>query len=130
MGKRRTKQSNAPYRSKFEASIGASLKRRGAKHGYEVDKLAYTVPKTKHTYTADWTLSNGIVVESKGRLTVHDRKKMLYVRESNPSLDIRFVFQRASNPIRKGSKTTYADWCNKNGFKWAEGDIPDDWINE
>ena len=32
--------------------------------------------------------------------------------------------------IRKGSKTTYGDWCDKNGIVWAEKQIPEDWFSE
>lgn len=128
MGKR--KRSNEGYRSKFEASIGASLRERGVDERYEAEVLHYMTPCLWHKYTPDWSLGNGIVIEAKGRLTAADRKKMIYVKDANPHLDIRFVFQRASNPIRKGSKTTYADWAEKNGFKWAEGDIPTQWIKE
>ena len=28
------------------------------------------------------------------------------------------VFMKATCPIRKGSKTTYADWAEKNGIEW------------
>jgi len=45
-------------------------------------------------------------------------------------LDIRFVFLRASNKIYKGSKTTYAAWCERHGFEWAEGSIPTDWYKK
>ena len=30
--------------------------------------------------------------------------------------------------IRKGSKTTYADFCEKHGIVWAEKEIPTDWL--
>lgn len=40
------------------------------------------------------------------------------------------MFSRARTPIYKGSKTTYADWCEKNGFQWAEKLIPREWIEE
>jgi hypothetical protein len=59
-----------------------------------------------------------------------DRKKHLLVKEQNPNLDIRFLFQNSKNKINKGSKTTYADWAIKNGFKFADKIVPDEWINE
>lgn len=30
--------------------------------------------------------------------------------------------------ISKGSKTSYADFCNKNGFLYADKEIPDEWL--
>lgn len=120
------------YRSKFEKSVGGLLEEANVSFRYEnkKDVLKYVQPATEHTYTPDFVLPNGIIVETKGRLTMYDRKKMVLVRESNPDKDIRFVFQRANNKIRKGSKTTYAKWAEKNGFKWAEGSIPQEWIDE
>lgn len=126
---RRTR-SNAGYRSKFEESIGDSVRARGFEERYEKIKMSYTVPERAATYTPDWDLGNGVIVEAKGRLTAADRKKMLLVKAANPGADIRFVFQRASNPIRKGSKTTYAAWCDQHGFPWAEGNIPTSWLKE
>lgn len=76
----------------------------------------------------DFVLPNGIIVEAKGRLTDHDRKKMVLVKEQNPEFDIRFVFSRPNNPIYKGSKTTYAAWADKHGFIYAKDRIPPTWL--
>ena len=45
-------------------------------------------------------------------------------------IDLRFVLQSPNGKIYKGSKTTYAQWCEKNGFKWAKKEIPQEWIDE
>jgi hypothetical protein len=118
------------YRSKFESKIAKALVLCGQKVKYEVEVIEYTIPESNHKYTPDFLLPNGIRIEAKGRLTAEDRKKMLWVKRSNPDLDIRFVFMRGASPIRKGSKTTYGMWAEKNGFKWAEKTIPETWINE
>ena len=34
----------------------------------------------------------------------------------------------AKTKIRKGSKTTYGDFCDKNGIIWAEKNIPESWL--
>ena len=39
-----------------------------------------------------------------------------------------FVFHNSKNKIRKGSKTTYADWCVKHGFQFADKTIPSAWL--
>lgn len=78
------------------------------------------------TYTPDFVLANGVIVEAKGRLTVHDRKKHMQIKAQHPELDIRFVFQY-NNPITKGSKTRYTDWADKHGFIWAMKTIPKEW---
>jgi len=52
----------------------------------------------------------------------------LLIKEQNPKLDIRIVFQNENQKIRKGSKTTYADFCNKHGILFASKEIPEDWL--
>lgn len=128
---RRSKMNkNTPYKSNFEYGTAQNLKKRRVKFKYESKKIKYVKPATTHTYTPDFELPNGIIVETKGKFTAEDRYKHLCVRESNPELDIRFVFQRAKQPIRKGSPTTYGDWATENGFKWADKEVPKEWIKE
>ena len=55
---------------------------------------------------------------------------MALVKEQHKDLDIRMVFMHAKNKIYKGSKTTYADWCNKHGYIWAEKTIPMEWLKK
>jgi hypothetical protein len=59
-----------------------------------------------------------------------DRKKHLLVKEQNPNMDIRFVFSNSKNKITKKSKTTYGDWCEKNGYKYSDKIIPNEWFLE
>ena len=115
------------YRSGLEDVISKDLKDRGVDFGYETVKINWKLVENK-TYTPDFILPNGIIIESKGRFVPDDRKKHLKVREQNPDLDIRFVFSNSKNKIRKGSKTTYAMWCEKNNFLYADKRIPEEWI--
>jgi hypothetical protein len=115
------------YRSGLEDVISKDLKDRGVDFGYETVKINWKLVENK-TYTPDFILPNGVIIESKGRFVPDDRKKHLKVREQNPDLDIRFVFSNSKNKIRKGSKTTYAMWCEKNNFLYADKRIPDEWI--
>lgn len=117
------------YRSNFEKEVADRLKEDGIKYDYEPadGKVKYTTKE--RTYTPDFILSNGIIVETKGRLTVHDRTKHKLIQEQHPELDIRFVFQY-DNPIFKGSKTRYSDWAEKHGFKWAIRYVPKKWAKE
>lgn len=117
------------YRSGLEDRISEQLKSLGVDFTYELLKLKYEVNETR-TYTPDFKLPNGIIVESKGRFVAADRKKHLLVKQQHPTLDIRFVFSNSKAKISKGSKTSYADWCNKNGFTYAEKLIPKEWIDE
>jgi hypothetical protein len=120
----------AGYRSGLEESTAADLKSRGVHAPLEPYKIEYTKPETKHSYTPDFELPNGIIIETKGRLVIDDRKKHVLIKKQRPELDIRFLFEYAKGKIRKGSKTTYAMWAEKNGFKWAQKTIPQEWIDE
>jgi hypothetical protein len=68
------------------------------------------------------------LVETKGRWVIEDRKKHLLIKKQHPELDIRIVFQNAKTKIRKGSKTTYGDYCDKHGIIWAEKNVPESWL--
>lgn len=92
--------------------------------------MVYTIPASDHQYTPDFQLANGILIEAKGLFDVDDRRKHLLIKKQYPHLDIRFVFQNPKNKIYKGSKTTYADWCDKYGFKYATKLIPASWFKE
>jgi hypothetical protein len=115
------------FRSGLEEQLHALLQEKGVDGEYEQHKINYTIPESKHTYTPDFRLPNGIYVETKGRFVTEDRKKHLLIKQQHPHLDIRFVFQNSKNKIRKGSKTTYADWCIKYGFQFADKTIPEEW---
>ena len=116
------------FRSGLEMTIDESLKSKGIDGEYEKHIIQYTKPETHHKYHPDFKLPNGIFVETKGRFLTDDRKKHLLIKAQNPNLDIRFLFQNSKTKISKASKTTYADWCIKHGFKFADKDIPEDWL--
>ena len=118
------------FRSNFEWEIAKQLIWQKVKFEYEKLKLKYTPPVKDKTYTPDFVLPNGIVIEAKGYWTKAARDKMLWVIEQNPEYDIRMVFQNPSLKIRKNSKTTYAQWCDRKGIQWAFKSIPAEWIAE
>jgi hypothetical protein len=122
------------YRSGLEDKISEQLKFTGKTWSYESEKLKYTIPERVATYTPDFILikkdGSKMYIETKGRFTAIDRKKHLLVKSSNPELDIRLLFQTPNNKITKNSKTTYADWANKNGYLWAAKEIPVEWLEE
>jgi hypothetical protein len=122
------------YKSGLELSVSMQINQTEYPLNYETETLKYIVPERKAKYTPDFvfTKRNGDImyVETKGRWMPDDRKKHLLVKEQHPDLDIRIVFQSAKSKLRKGSKTTYADYCDKHGIKWAEKIIPQAWIDE
>jgi hypothetical protein len=137
MAKKVTKKNNSKwvakkygFKSGLEETISQQIESYGIKVEYETEKVPYIIPASNHTYSPDFKLPNGIRVETKGRFVAADRKKHLLVKEHNPHLDIRFVFSNSKNKITKKSKTTYGDWCEKNGYKYADKIIPNEWFLE
>ena len=120
----------AGWRSGLESTIAKQLELLGVEYKYEGLRLKYTVPASDHTYTPDFELPNGIIVETKGHWVLADRKKQLLVKQQHPDKDIRIVFSNSKTKIAKGSKTSYADFCNKHGIKFADKQIPKEWIDE
>lgn len=120
----------ATYRSGLEDKVAQQLRNANVAAEYETFKIPYSIPATQHIYTPDFVLPNGIIVETKGVFESEDRKKHLYIKDQYPHLDIRFVFSNANTKLYKGSKTTYADWCNKYGFAYATKWIPEAWFHE
>ena len=135
MAKKVTKKSKSwvarkhGFKSGLEETISSQINGKGIDVKYESEKIPYIIPASNHTYNPDFKLPNGIFVETKGRFVAADRKKHMLVKSQNPELDIRFVFSNSKNKITKSSKTSYGDWCDKNGFKYADKIIPEDWFN-
>ena len=114
------------YRSMSEVKYKAFLDAHGVANEYETDVFKYTLPTGK--YTPDFKIykpgNEGkpvpIYLEYKGVFSGKDRRKLRYVRQSNPTLDLRLVFERSSNKLNRCSNTTYGEWATKNGFKWYD----------
>lgn len=123
------------FRSGLEETIAQQIAEAGLEVRYEhpEDRIQYIVPEKKSRYTPDFVLtkSNGepLIIESKGRFLTADRQKHLLIRKQF-NHDIRFVFSNSRQKIGKGSKTTYAMWCEKHGFKFADKLIPREWLQE
>jgi len=127
----RTAALKAGYRSGLEHTQARELEAAGISFEYEKLDIPFTQPEIERTYTPDFVLlDNGIVVETKGIFDTQDRKKILLVRAQYPALDLRFVFSSSRHRISKKSKTTYAMWCNKHCFPFANKTIPASWLDE
>lgn len=97
---------------------------------FESIKLPYVQPATNHKYTPDFPVTPTLIIETKGRFLPDDRAKHLLLKAQHPDIEVRFVFSRSASPIYKGSPTTYAMWCEKHGFKYADKRIPAAWLEE
>ena len=117
------------YRSGLEESIAKQLEHcKDIAWTYEKERLKY-IPEPRH-YTPDFILEGKRYIETKGRFLAKDRTKHLLIQKQYPELDLRFVFTNSRQKLYKGSKTTYAAWCEKHGFLYAERSIPELWMNE
>lgn len=118
------------YQSQLEARIALQLAKGMKSVEYETTKLTYVITKK---YVPDFivTTKKGktIYVETKGWLKMEDRVKMRAVRDSNPDLDIRFIFDK-NNKISSKGKMKYSEWCEKNGFLYAIKEVPKEWFLE
>ena len=116
------------FRSGLEFKIAKQLEEQG--YAYEYEKLKVKYQRKVSTYTPDFELHNGIIIEGKGRFVSADRAKHLLVKKQHPKLDIRFVFSNSKSKLYKGSNSTYGDWCDKHGFLYADKLIPRSWLDE
>lgn len=130
-------------RSKFEDNIARYLDERDVKYTYETWSYEYDEPLRKNLarcadcgsksllrtgwYTPDFFLENGVIIETKGRFTAADRRKMVAVAEAHNDLEIKMLFMR-DNKIHKNSETRYSDWCIKHGFDYAIKEPKDEWL--
>ena len=109
----------AGYRSDLEEQTAKDLKKRKVSFSYEETKIKWLDSKMR-TYTPDFVLPNGVIVETKGRFVAADRRKHLEIKKQfGNTYDIRFVFTKSRAKLYKGAKSTYGDWCDKHGFLYA-----------
>ena len=127
--KKQRRHNSRRYRSGLEREVAEYLNDKQSKVRYEVLKIEWEDLRYR-TYTPDFMLDNGIIIETKGIFDSEDRRKHLEVRKQHPKLDIRFVFSNSMAKLYKGSKTRYCNWCDKNGFMWAHRVIPEEWLKE
>jgi|TARA_R110000824_G_scaffold78135_3_gene197344 hypothetical protein len=117
------------YRSGLEHSTAEYLKAANVVFLYESMKIEWE-DLAYRTYTPDFILPNGIIVETKGLFTAADRRKHRCIKKQHPLLDIRFIFANSKSKIRKGAKSSYGDWCYRYGFSYATKTIPETWLAE
>ena len=120
-----TTKRSSKYRSKFEASVAKNLVDNKIKFSYETINIDYIISSS---YCPDIIFDNGIICEIKGLFRKEERRKHLAIQAQHPTLDIRFVFQNSKTKLSqaKGS-LTYAKWCERHGFLYADKIIPPEW---
>ena len=141
--KRRKQALAEGYASGFELDIAEDLKEKGEDFGYEEQTFELWLPVhrghqcaecghgrvlKRANYTPDFFLSNGIIVESKGRFTALDRRKAMAIVEQY-DVDYRLVFEY-DNKLSRSAKQRYSEWCEKQGIKYAIKRVPTEWLSE
>ena len=117
------------YRSGLEKKLADELKNLKIKISYESLKIEWE-DLAYRTYTPDFILNNGIIIETKGMFTAADRRKHIQIKRQHPMLDIRFIFENSNRKLRKGAKSTYGQWCYKYSFRFSNRIVPEDWLKE
>lgn len=126
MDKRKTTRSKkvrfagTTFASAFEAQVAEYLSSIGAVWVYEPVRLPW-IPKLR-LYVPDFyvRLPNGesFYLEAKGYFDPSARVKMSQIRKQYPDLDIRMFFMNEHVKIPPAKSSTYADWADKNGYKY------------
>ena len=139
-----SRKADGKYASKLEERVAKQLEEKGVKYEYEPIKLIWRdrFPRAKcsecggtevyqqRSYTPDFVLGNGIIVEVKGRLTRRDRRILIGVVRCNSEIDLRIIFDK-DNRINKGARSRYSDWARRNNFKWSiKGEVPTEWLKQ
>tara|TARA_R100001129_G_scaffold30231_1_gene19976 strand:+ start:844 stop:1329 length:486 start_codon:yes stop_codon:yes gene_type:complete len=117
------------YRSGLEHLVSKQIRHARNKIRYEAMKIQW-VDFSVRSYTPDFILDNGIILEVKGFWDTADRRKHVEIKRQHENLDIRFVFENSRKKIRKGSKTSYGDWCEKNNILFCDRVVPKMWLQE
>jgi len=126
------------FRSGFECEVAYKLHAGGIKFTYESDILDFYAPTrnglcldcnssnigSRCKYLVDFTIYGDsgdiIFIETKGRLTSKDRTKYVNIKNSNPDIDLRFLFQ-SDNWLTKTKTKRYSQWATQKGFLSATG---------
>ena len=116
------KKKHQPEKGKFKSHFELEASEKLGADNYEVAELTYIVPAEKHTYTPDFTTiahdGHQVHFETKGRFrSKAEADKYIYVRDSNPGIDIRFVIMSDKTMMPRSKKTTMYEWLKKNGFQ-------------
>jgi hypothetical protein len=119
-------------KNKLEKTMHSLLTKQWGKDkvAYEKFPFTYIKPSTAHTYTPDFVNRDSkLIVETKGRFLIEDRKKMVLIKDGYPDWRVCIFFTSMHRPLYKGSKTTYKAWCDKNGIECSDlkAGLPKDW---
>ena len=140
--RKRWKVRGDELRSGLEAKIATQLINDKVDYTYETESFMWLerLPRAQCThcgskkscfversYTPDFFLPNGVILEVKGKFTSRDRKIAAAMKEQYPDLDIRMVFEK-DNWLNKNHKNRYSDWCKSKGIDYCLMKVPESWL--
>ena len=126
MSRTRSKKDYGKFKSHFEVEVSDKL----GKDNYEISELSYEVPAVEHKYKPDFTTiaqdGHNIYWELKGRIrNKAEADKYIYIKQSNQTIDLRFIIMDKKTLMPRSKKTTLYDWLKKNSFTvYVYPDIP------
>ena len=107
-------------RNKSEEGIANQLRRAKILFEYETEKIPYVLARHYLIDFKLYTPLGKIYIEYKGYLRPEDKCKLLAVKRQHPNMDLRIVFYEY--------KERQIKWATKNGFRYAIGNIPEEWL--
>jgi hypothetical protein len=114
MSRKSRKSRLGNFRSEFEQTVNTQLNRVG--FDYESEKIQYHIPRV---YTPDFVHPSGILVECKGFFREGDTQKYKSIVNCLPDdKELVFVLMKPNQKVRKGTKLSMGEWCDKHGIKW------------
>ena len=121
------------YKSDLEVGVAKTLhkEKRRCKFKFNYEHCPFTYQLAEREYWPDFLIvredGSEVFIEVKGYLDKDAQRKMLAVKECHPQSTFVFLFAK-NNPIRKGAKMRYSDWCKKHEFDFSIGEIPERWL--
>ena len=118
----------AGMKSLGEVRCAADMDKMHIKWEYEAEKLKYQ--HKVQSYTPDFLLIDGTLIEYKGKMTDETRKKLLSIKRCNPKRRLCIVFEKPNNKISsRPNSQRYWQWAESNGFEWSNQVIDKRWVN-
>jgi|TARA_R110001592_G_scaffold331869_1_gene614967 hypothetical protein len=104
------------FRSGLEEQVGYHLgiNKKGTEYLYEPFRLPYV---THRQYVPDFVHEGKrVLIECKGFFRAGDTQKYKAIRDSMPTWELVFIVTSKKKKVRKNSKVTMGEWCDKEGF--------------
>lgn len=103
--------------SSLEAEFVKQAEKRLLPFQFEAQSFPYII---ESHYNPDFKIGKNVFIETKGHFDKQDRRKMRAFTKQYPKVKVYMLFGNSDNKISKKSKTTYGEWCRKNGIPFAD----------